>query len=627
MADAAKILAGTDAQLARAVKTLADRTTGAGLRDASPKAGRELADLVAAAQRAGDDRVIRRLAADDLRDVILFAADQGDVGFLDALLRAGVPATFTTFGLRPIVNAAKAGQVAAIETLVRAGESPGYAGYFDKPVAVYAAEQKRLEAVRTLVRLGADVHARDGTSGTTVLVAAAPIADAKLVRLILDRGADADAPDDDGTTPLMAAAAVGNLPAVRELIGAKANVNAAKRLRPIELIDAENRSSPFLADKTLRRIRAKRKDPLTTPLMLAAANGHAAVAEALLAAGANPDARDASDRTAADYADANGHATVLRVLRGGPAGGRPETGIRDLLAAAGAGDLPRLRKALRTGTNPDATVAVRYEGTLEDGVTPTGGRPALVIAAERGDLPIVEELLHHGAGVDAFAKPTLFDNGQAALHAATQHGHTAVVRALLAAGANPGARELGRKGSPGRTAHQIAAQHKRIAILNLLLAATAPRRPAQPKRRSVPGLHEAVQRGDEAMTRRLLDAGAGCNTLARGTRWSPLMYAGFMGHAKLAAFLLDVGAEVNLCNRLGQTALTVTIHGATMAPDVKPHERARRDYGKTVGLLLARGADVNVDSWDGRTPLGMAEQDDLHQIAKLLRSAGAERAP
>jgi hypothetical protein len=60
-----------------------------------------------------------------------------------------------------------------------------------------------------------------------------------------------------------------------------------------------------------------------------------------------------------------------------------------------------------------------------------------------------------------------------------------------------------------------------------------------------------------------------------------------------------------------------------MAPDVKPGQRKVRDYAKVVRLLLARGADANVDTWHS-TPLMMAQQGNLDAIATALRDAGGK---
>ena len=91
------------------------------------------------------------------------------------------------------------------------------------------------------------------------------------------------------------------------------------------------------------------------------------------------------------------------------------------------------------------------------------------------------------------------------------------------------------------------------------------------RKNAVPGLHEAARDGDEKKVRDLLAAGADVDALSKSVRWSPLMDACFMGYWQVAGVLLDAGADVHLSNRMGQVALSVAVHGASMAPDVKPH--------------------------------------------------------
>ena len=52
----------------------------------------------------------------------------------------------------------------------------------------------------------------------------------------------------------------------------------------------------------------------STPLMRAAARGDATEAERLIADGADPSARDAAGRTAADHARAGGHSSLAERL-------------------------------------------------------------------------------------------------------------------------------------------------------------------------------------------------------------------------------------------------------------------------------------------------------------------------
>ncbi|MBA2237315.1 MAG: ankyrin repeat domain-containing protein [Lysobacter sp.] len=90
---------------------------------------------------------------------------------------------------------------------------------------------------------------------------------------------------------------------------------------------------------------------------------------------------------------------------------------RDLMAAAGAGDIDAVEKLVDLGANVD--VRVRGDGT------------ALIKAAKAGQLPMVEKLLELGADAD---KPSRGDGNP--LIAAAGGGHEDVVERLVAAGAD-----------------------------------------------------------------------------------------------------------------------------------------------------------------------------------------------
>ncbi|MFF5896501.1 ankyrin repeat domain-containing protein [Streptomyces argenteolus] len=138
----------------------------------------------------------------------------------------------------------------------------------------------------------------------------------------LRAGASAESADAEGTTALYLAS-VQDLPgAVRLLLAAGADPNRA--------------SGPDQGD---------------LPLCGAACGGHVEVAEALLAAGAEPDLREDLDFTALRWAAGLGHATVVETLL--THGADPDLpgphGEAPLVVAAGRGSVRTVRALLRHG--------------------------------------------------------------------------------------------------------------------------------------------------------------------------------------------------------------------------------------------------------------------------------------
>lgn len=88
---------------------------------------------------------------------------------------------------------------------------------------------------------------------------------------------------------------------------------------------------------------------------------------------------------------------------------------------------------------------------------------------------------------------------------------------------------------------------------------------------------------------------------------TPLMYAALYGSPTLVKQLLDAGADPNVRNHAGATALTWAV-----------------DDVEKVRLLAGAGADVNSSSDFGRTPLMLAAQGGWAPTVKLLLERGAE---
>jgi uncharacterized protein len=93
---------------------------------------------------------------------------------------------------------------------------------------------------------------------------------------------------------------------------------------------------------------------------------------------------------------------------------------------------------------------------------------------------------------------------------------------------------------------------------------------------------------------------------------TPLMMAALRGHSEWAGRLLDRGARLNgLAN--GERPGWTPLHYAAAGPDAK-----------TVALLLARGARVDVRAPNGTTPLMMAAQYGPEDAVFLLLDKGAD---
>jgi len=119
-------------------------------------------------------------------------------------------------------------------------------------------------------------------------------------------------------------------------------------------------------------------------------------------------------------------------------------------------------------------------------------------------------------------------------------------------------------------------------------------------------LHSAVNNNDERFIDRLLALGANPNIM-NGLGQTPLMA---LPYGTAAQKLIEAGADVNLADRNGDTALM----------------NASGGMPETVRVLLAAKADVNASNSSGDTALIAAAVCGQSDIVRQLLSAGADLA-
>jgi ankyrin repeat protein len=216
-------------------------------------------------------------------------------------------------GETPLLACATAGNVSAAEILVAAGASFAMQDRHGKTASHRAAETGHDELLRYLLTHGAEVDARDSDGNTALMFAQTPGA----VTILCDAGASVSAASNVGLTALHFAIEYNNAAVVRALLSRGADPNAPTRTGKTPLHYAALVREGV--DNIIALLDAgadidEESDDGMTALMLAAREAHAAAVELLLERGAAVDVRSVNGDTALSLAQAREDKGTIEIL-------------------------------------------------------------------------------------------------------------------------------------------------------------------------------------------------------------------------------------------------------------------------------------------------------------------------
>ncbi|HEU4619354.1 MAG TPA: ankyrin repeat domain-containing protein [Gammaproteobacteria bacterium] len=424
---------------------------------------------------------------------------------------------------------------------------------------VWAAYQQSPELVSLLLKAGADPNAANNFD-VTPLLQAARYGDAAIVKLLLDGGADRSKATRDGETPLMAAARAGGVEAVKILLEHGADPNATESLWN------------------------------QTALMWATAEGHLDVVDALLAAGADPNLKarvtELTKRSTRTDFPSGGFTALMWAVRDGnePIVHRLLEGGADINAKDGDGATPMMlaiindrfdlaAKLLDLGADPKLDDSLYEAVEMHDATTDWRAKDGTRLRSDHPNeltaLDLIRILLDKGADPN---KPFTGQLHSASMCCDTKGVGTPFFRAAVAAdvegmklmiehgadlewapkpleAADGAAAPPPGGGNAGKTPLMVAMDGgKGVGMAG---------GPGDIREGAKPPFREESNRDPVDAVKLLIKAGAKVNAVTPKKGESALHLAAESGKLDVVRALAAGGADLNLKNKDGKTALQV----------------------------------------------------------------------
>ncbi|KAG8753175.1 hypothetical protein FRC14_006356 [Serendipita sp. 396] len=456
----------------------------------------------------------------------------------------------------PIDQAIWCGNLQAADQLLELG------GRFGDE-ALEAALQSHLKEylVKILLDKGADPNAPHKTKGN-MLQYAIIRSEEQAVRWLLEAGADVNAVEGEYGTALQAAATHDKEPIVRLLLQYGANVNTScGRYGNALQAAAMKRSLPVVqllldhgADINVRG------GMYETALQAGAMVGEEEVVKLLLNSGADVNIFGGKYRTALQAAATKGYENIVKLL----------------LAAGADINVAAISEHATTDSNPN----IKVKSTIE-------------VAALSGNIEVVRLLLEHALDINADS-----ESCAAALSNAARLSTTAMLDFLIAK--NVDVRSYGSR------AIYSATDMQRVNNLKLLLAHSADVN--LPGGRLGSALQVSINYNRWDIMSLLLESGADVN-FQGGEYGTALQQAIESGSKPMAMELLRRGAKVNVTAGKWGSALAIA---SCKGDEEMFHE------------LLRRGADINLTYGHYGNPLQAAIRGNYYNLANELLDRGAE---
>lgn len=614
--------------------------------------------------------------------LLILACKDGNVEQVKQLIALGADiCAVNASGLTPFATAVLAKHKPVVEELLRQGVDINTQAS-GMPVLTLATRMLDYQMVKFLLENGAYVNIQDAKD-MTALMHATQLCDLKIARLLLSSGANVNLKRNDGATALALCAQNNNIPMARELIAYGADVSLSDQNGQSPLMHAIKNKSEYVINELLKANAsiATTDAQGITPLMLAANNNEKKLLATLLnkrdeqnlrsetrIAGkevpllpaevwelilSNLDSTQELERcrsVSKDFNEMLNNPVLYRMVMEKKYKDVNQLPIENFITAAELGNEAAVKAFLRLKVDVNARSKRHH-------------RTALIAAIRKGHLDIVDCLLAADArlegadihGMDAFLYSlALNDKSLARLlmkrrwQAVSQSQKNDGIQALLKDAINDET-ELIRYNLAVRTFSVpaigltqlmfIAAANGNVELIDLFIEMGYQ---LNNKRHNLTPLLIAACNGREAAVRKLVEKGAQVD-LTNKAGISAVKLAAYGGHTEIVKFLLAQNpgnaatiissATIACCEGHEELLkMLVDVHSFDInqpnSQGITPLMNAVSWGNKNiVCYLLAQGAWVNLPDNNGKTALFYAAHWNYHELYNLLLQHGAIATP
>ncbi|HEX9699785.1 MAG TPA: ankyrin repeat domain-containing protein [Acidobacteriota bacterium] len=467
-------------------------------------------------------------------------------------------------GASPVADAAMRNDVEAVRTLLRQGADVNVPQNDGMTALHWASRNGRVEIVEMLVYAGAHLEAGTRIGSYTPLHLAGKAGDAAMVAALLEAGADANAATAaSGATALHFAAAAGSAPTITTLLDYGANPNATETAWG------------------------------NTPLMFAAAANYVGAVAALVERGADI----SLSSTVVDVVERTESDRVEQRIRD-----RQAAAFKEIEEEARAEGEPAQGEEEKEGEENKEGEAAGVEGEQKaeqgaEGETPKEAEQgAEAEKPKEGEQPEAEKSKQGEQGVE-IEKPKAEQGAEAEKPKEGEQPETEKPKEV-----EGGAAAEGEETEAGEEKEEGAAEEGEKPEGEADEKEEEKRPPSYAElvggHGGLTALLYAAREGHVETVEALLDAGADIDAVSGGDHTSPLLIATLNGHFDLAMLLLERGADPNIASDAGATPLYVALNvrwaPRSAYPQQNAYKQQRTAYLDLMAALLENGADPNV---------------------------------